>query len=102
MLLLEVRKLLLETQEEGRISRLFQRLQVMEETKMNAIVRYCVLIACIVTGAFVLAWIVLLWHSGLFFVILLFAPFLFLMIPTLVCYKLTGKWWPKQEEDGPC
>lgn len=36
---------------------------------------------------------------GLFFVILIFAPFLFLIFPALLCYKLTGKWWPKPEAE---
>jgi len=35
---------------------------------------------------------------GLLFVLLIFAAFLFIIVPTLVCYKLTGKWWPKPEE----
>jgi len=30
---------------------------------------------------------------GLFFIILIFAPFLFLIVPTLLCYTL----WPKKE-----
>lgn len=38
---------------------------------------------------------------GLFFVILIFAPFLLIIVPTLLCYKLTGKWWPKKEAE-PC
>ena len=36
---------------------------------------------------------------GLFFVILIFAPFLFIIVPTLVCYKLTGRWWKKPEAE---
>ena len=34
---------------------------------------------------------------GLFFVILIFAPFLFIMVPALLYYKLTGRWWKKPE-----
>jgi len=36
---------------------------------------------------------------GLLFVLLIFAPYLFLIVPTLLCYKLTGKWWPKKEDE---
>ena len=37
--------------------------------------------------------------EAILYLILVFAPFLFIIVPTLICYKLTGKWWPKPKEE---